>query len=41
MANMQQIEVTVGERDPIAGTPPLLDSRAELYAAQDFGVPIQ
>ena len=41
MANMQQIEVTVGERDPIAGTPPLLDSRAELYAAQDFGVLIQ
>jgi hypothetical protein len=36
VADMQQIEVTIGQRDAFTGTAPLVYAPAQFFAAQDF-----
>jgi hypothetical protein len=36
MADVQQIESSVGERDAFTNTPPVFNAAAKLFAIQDF-----
>jgi hypothetical protein len=36
MADVQQIEISIGERDAFSGSPPLFNAPAELFAIQNF-----
>lgn len=39
MAYVEQIEVSVGQRDAFAGATPILDATAELITAENLAVP--
>jgi hypothetical protein len=36
MADVQQIEISIGERDAFSITPPVFNATAELFSVQNF-----
>jgi hypothetical protein len=41
MAHMQQIEIAIGQRDPLAIATPSFNAPTQFFAAHNFGLCIQ